>query len=201
MEVGAQNQGLGSAQAHGPLRIVAIGGALEPRSNSLDALKRALDACAQAGAAVQLLDIRELDLPLYSWGLTPPPAALQLNQAVAQAHGLLWATPLYHGTVSGAFKNTIDWLELLGTHQPPYLTDKVVGLICTAGGTHGLQAINTMEFIVRSLRGLTLPLVVPIDHAGQVFDSDGQILKPVVAEQLDRLGRELVRTVERLQRF
>ncbi len=185
----------------GQIRIVGIGGALEPRSNSLDALKHALDACGRAGAAVQMLDIRELDLPLYTWGLTPPPAALQLNEAVAQAHGLLWSSPLYHGTVSGAFKNAMDWLELLGTHQPPYLTDKVVGLICTAGGTHGLQAINTMEFIVRALRGLTLPLVVPIDNASQVFDATGQILKPAVAEQLDRLGRELVRTVERLHRF
>jgi hypothetical protein len=29
------------------------------------------------------------------------------------------------------------------------LTDKVVGLISTAGGVQGLQAVNTMEFVVR----------------------------------------------------
>jgi NAD(P)H-dependent FMN reductase len=37
--------------------------------------------------------------------------------------------------------------------EPPYLHDKVVGLISAAGGTQGLQAINTMEFVVRALRG------------------------------------------------
>src|SRR5215510_11216658 len=37
--------------------------------------------------------------------------------------------------------------------QRSYLTDKVVGLISTAGGTHGLQPVNAMEFAVRALRG------------------------------------------------
>jgi hypothetical protein len=34
------------------------------------------------------------------------------------------------------------------SRTPPYLTDRVVGLINTAGGTHGLRAVNTMEFAV-----------------------------------------------------
>jgi FMN reductase len=49
---------------------------------------------------------------------------------------LVWSSPLNHGTVSGAFKNALDWLQLLGDHEPPYLTDKVIGLVSTAGGTH-----------------------------------------------------------------
>jgi len=67
---------------------------------------------------------------------------------------MLWSSPLYHGTISGSFKNALDWLQLLGDRQPAYLTDKVIGLISTAGGTQGLQAVNTMEFIVRALRGV-----------------------------------------------
>jgi FMN reductase len=49
-----------------------------------------------------------------------------------------------------SFKNALDWLKLLGDRNPPYLTDKVVGLISTAGGEQGLQAVNTMEFVVRA---------------------------------------------------
>jgi hypothetical protein len=33
----------------------------------------------------------------------------------------------------------VDWFQLLSDRNPPYLTDKVVGLISTAGGTHGLD--------------------------------------------------------------
>ena len=50
-------------------------------------------------------------------------------------------------------KNALDWLQPLSQRDPPHLTDKVIGLINTAGGTQGLQAVNTMEFIVRALRG------------------------------------------------
>jgi hypothetical protein len=48
-------------------------------------------------------------------------------------------------------KNALDWLKLLGDRDPPYLTDKVVGLISTAGGVQALQAVNAMEFVVRAL--------------------------------------------------
>jgi len=95
---------------------------------------------------------------------------------VQAAQGMLWSSPLYHGTISGAFKNALDWLQLLSDRNPPYLTDKVVGLISTAGGTHGLQAVNTMEFVVRALRGWAVPLVLPIPQAWQVF-KDASVAK------------------------
>ena len=68
---------------------------------------------------------------------------------------MIWASLLYHGTVSGAFKNALDWLDLLNDREPPFLTDKVVGLISTAGGVQGLQAINTMEFVVSTVPQIT----------------------------------------------
>jgi FMN reductase len=80
---------------------------------------------------------------------------------------------MYNGTISGSFKNALDWLKLLGDRNPPYLTDKVVGLISTAGGMQGLQAVNTMEFVVRALRGWAVPLVMPIAQAWKAFDKQG----------------------------
>ncbi len=68
---------------------------------------------------------------------------------------------MYHGSVSGSFKNALDWLELLADRDPPYFTNKVVGLISTAGGIQGLQAVNTMEFCVRALRGWRCPWWCP----------------------------------------
>ena len=65
---------------------------------------------------------------------------------------------MYQGTISGAFKNALDWLHVLGSREPAFLHDEVIGLISAAGGTHGLQAINTMEFATRALRGLGRPV-------------------------------------------
>jgi len=83
----------------------------------------------------------------------------------------------------------------LSERKPPYLTDKVVGLISTAGGTHGLQAVNTMEFVVRALRGWAVPLVLPIPQSWQVF-KDGRLIDKRVEEQLRALGRELARAAQ-----
>lgn len=100
---------------------------------------------------------------------------------------------MYNGTISGSFKNALDWLKLLDDRTPPYLTDKVVGLISTAGGVQGLQAVNTMEFVVRALRGWAVPFVMPIAQAWKAFDEQGVPQDSQLTNQLHALGREVTR--------
>jgi FMN reductase len=143
-----------------------------------------------------LYDVRQLDLPMYVPNTTDvPDAARALCESVYSCNGMLWSSPLYHGTISGSFKNALDWLTLLGDRQPAYLTDKVIGLISTAGGTQGLQAVNTMEFIVRALRGWAVPLVIPIPQAWRMIQQ-GHVLDESLAAQLRALGAEVARAAE-----
>jgi FMN reductase len=128
---------------------------------------------------------------------TPTDAAATLIESCYAADGLLWCSPMYQGTISGALKNAFDWLHALGDREPAYLHDKVIGLISTAGGTQGLQAINTMEFTVRALRGWAVPYVVPVAAASRVFDHNGQIQDQAVETQLKTLGGEVVRVAHR----
>ncbi len=131
------------------LTVVGLGGSLAKISKSRAALQTALEGAATAGAETQLLDIRELDLPMYNPDADEPTeSASRLIEMSYAADGMLWSSPMYQGTISGAFKNALDWLHVLGQRDPPYLHDKVIGLISAAGGTQGLQAINTMEFSV-----------------------------------------------------
>jgi FMN reductase len=180
------------------VRIVGLGGSLAATSRSRAALQRALAGAEAAGAETQLLDLRRLDLPLYNPDHDEPTeSAAELIEACYTADGLLWSSPMYQGTISGSFKNALDWLHLLGRRDPPYLHDKVIGLISAAGGTQGLQAINTMEFSVRALRGWAVPYVVPVASAARVFDADGRIHDPGVELQLETLGGEVVRVAGR----
>ncbi len=48
-----------------PLSIVGLGGSLARVSRSRAALEVALDGAADAGAHTRLLDLRELDLPMF----------------------------------------------------------------------------------------------------------------------------------------
>jgi FMN reductase len=180
------------------LTIVGLGGSLARISRSRAALQVALDGAANAGAETELLDLHELELPIYHPATDEPtPAAARLIESCYAADGMLWSSPLYQGTISGAFKNALDWLHLLGGRKPPFLHDKVIGLISAAGGTQGLQAINTMEFAVRALRGWAVPYVVPVAAATRVFDQDGQIHDQAVELQLTTLGGEVVRVAQR----
>ena len=181
------------------LTIVGLGGSLARGSRSLASLRVALEGAAEAGAATTLLDLRELDLPMFNPDDRgqPPPAASTLIEACYGADGMLWSSPMYQGTISGAFKNALDWLHALGSREPPFLHDEVIGLISAAGGTQGLQAINTMEFAVRALRGWAVPYVIPVASAHRVFDSAGRLTDESVESQLRTLGAEVVRVATR----
>lgn len=175
-------------------KVVGLGGSLALQSTSLRALRVALEGAVEAGAGIELLDIKELSLPMYDpANKKPPAAAIRMCEVIYNADGLIWSSPMYNGTISGSFKNALDWLILLGNRDPAYLTDKVVGLISTAGGVQGLQAVNTMEFVVRALRGWVVPLVIPIAEAWKAFDGRGLEKELELVEQLHALGREVAR--------
>src|SRR3954449_12139916 len=149
------------------LKVVGLGGSLRAASRSRAALEVALDGAAAEGAGGELLDLRALDLPMFVPGeeSDPPETVATMIETCYEADGMLWSSPMYNGTISGAFKNALDWLHALGGRTPPYLHDTVVGLISAAGGTQGLQVVNTMEFVTRSLRAWAVPYVVPLAGA------------------------------------
>jgi FMN reductase len=181
------------------VRVAGLGGSLRDMSTSRTALQVALEGAAASGADVELIWVRDLDLPLYTDEHAPPPGAHRLAETVYQADALIWSSPTYHGSVSGSFKNALDWLILLAENDPPYLSNKPIGLVTTAGGVQGLQAVNTMEFIARSLRGWSVPLVMPVAQSWQSFDPDGNLKDEAVASQLRKLGAEVVRAARQFQ--
>jgi len=169
------------------VKVVGLGGSLAKTSSSRAALAVSLEGAREAGAEIELLDLRTLDLPMYSSEAEEvTEATMRMVASLESADGLIWSSPLYQGSISGSFKNALDWLHLPSGNV--YLSDKVIGLISVAGGTQGLQAINTMEFCVRALRGWAVPLVVPIAR--------GHTQDEAVERQLRMLGSEVVRIAE-----
>ncbi|MBL8164076.1 MAG: NAD(P)H-dependent oxidoreductase [Anaerolineae bacterium] len=186
-----------------PVHIVGIGGTLKNPSNSLRALRFALDAATSYGATIDLLDLRQLDLPMYDPDRELndyPPQVVRFVRALHRADGLLISTAAYHGTLAGVTKNALDYLEFLSDHPRPYLLNKPVGLIATAGGDLAdVNSINALVHVVHSLRGLALPLSVPIHNASKAFDADGQIVNDKVRTRLSQLGKLVVETAEQMR--
>jgi FMN reductase len=176
-----------------PVQVIGLGGSLRHGSTSLAALQTALEGTVAAGAQSHLIWVRDLDLPMYTPERAIPASAQQFADTAYACDAMIWSTPTYHGSISGSFKNALDWLILLAGREPPYLTGKPVGLVSTAGGVQGLQAVNSMSFIARALRAWSVPLVQPVAQSSQSFDPDGQLVDEAVAAQLRALGAEVAR--------
>lgn len=182
--------------------VVGIGGTLRDGSTGLRALEKALAAAGEAGATTELLDLRELALPMYEPGKALEnygASAEKLVEAMRSADAMLWSTAAYHGTLAGVTKNALDFAQFMARDEKPYLQDKVVGLIAAAGGDMAAaNSINAMINVVHALRGVAAPLSVPVTQSWRVFDDEGNISDEGVAGRLESLGRLVVEMATKL---
>jgi FMN reductase len=184
------------------LRVVGIGGTLREGSTCLGALQRALEGAREAGAETRLLDLRDLDLPMYEPGLSLAdygPEVGRFIEEVREADALILSTAAYHGTLAGVTKNALDFTQFLARDERPYLEGRVVGLISTSGGERA--AANTTDalvHVVHALRGVVAPSMVTIPRARRHSDGEGNITDESYGGRLERLGRLVVEMAEGL---
>jgi FMN reductase len=174
------------------ISVLGIGGTLRPGSSSEQALRIALSAAAERGAATELLTARDLNFPMYDPGTGPVAAAQWFIDAVRRADGLIIATPGYHGGTSGLLKNALDYLQELAGDPAPYLDGKAVGCLVTASGWQaGGTTLTSLRATVHSLRGWPTPLGVVINSSDRPFGPDGTVADAKVAGQLITLGDQV----------
>lgn len=180
----------------GSLKVVGIGGTLREGSSSLGALRRALAAAEGAGAETELLDLRELNLPMYEPGralASYGEGAGRLVEAMRGADALILSTAAYHRTLAGVTKNALDFAQFLGRDERPYLDGKVVGIVATAGGEMaGAHTTGALVNVAHALRGTVAPLMVAIPRSWERSDGEGNITDEAYGARLESLGRLVV---------
>jgi FMN reductase len=173
------------------MKIVAIVGSLRESSTSRHALRLAAAGAERAGATVEWLELRELELPLCdgrrgndSYG----PGVQRMLAAVRDADALLVGSPEYHGSMTGVLKNALD---LLG-EEP--VQGKLVGLLAVARGDAGaMNTLNHLRHVFRWMGAWVLPTQVSVPRAKEAFGPDGEPTREGLGDELGRLGAETVR--------
>jgi FMN reductase len=148
-----------------PFNLLGVSGSLREASFGARALRLVLEAANELGDPARLLDLRQVDLPLYNPDRPDDDPRLQaVNEAVGWADALVLATPDYHGSMSGAMKNFLDyhWEHFAG---------KLFGYVC-ASHEKGLTAMDQMRTAVRQCYGWSLPYGVSV-HGEEDFDAAG----------------------------
>ena len=186
------------------LKVVGVGGTLREGSSSLGALRRALSAAEEAGAEAELLNLRDLGLPMYEPGRPLGdygPEVRRFIEALRGADALILSTAAYHGTLAGVTKNALDFTQFLKRDERPYLEGRVVGLISTAGGDRAAaNTTDSMVHVVHALRGDVAPQMVTIRGAWSRFDGEGNVTDEGFGRRLERLGELVVSMAEGLNR-
>ena len=181
--------------------VLLVGGTLAEGSATAILMKHTAGLLVDRGFAVEVIGATALDLPMYHPDLHEheAPDADALLAAFRRARAYIWFTPAYHYSISGLLKNALDYLELMGNDDPPYLAGKLVGLVAASSGPiAAIHAIGAMEQIVHALRGYVVPATAPIcpieravdRKAGAVIDERTKLkLSQLVDEMRDALAR------------
>ncbi|MFE5322004.1 NADPH-dependent FMN reductase [Paenibacillus sp. NPDC056579] len=164
------------------MKITMIAGSNREEATStylLQYIGRQLEARHQC--SVTLIQLRELPLPFFSPNVYESDAnARYLVQQVAEADGLILASPEYHGSVSGMLKNALDYMN--GSH----VSGKPVLSVSSAGGPVGVSSLSNLQTIVRNLHGVNCPEWISIGYGSHSFDSNGQPTDGGVRERVEQ---------------
>lgn len=155
-----------------PPRILVLYGSLRERSYSrllAEEAGRILE-----GLRCEVRFFHPHALPMKAPGLDEHPEVSRLRELSLWSEGQVWSCPEMHGTITGVFKNQIDWIPLaLGAVRPTQGRTLAVMQVC--GGSQSFNVVNTLRVLGRWMRMLTIPNQSSVPKAYEQFHDDGRM--------------------------
>ena len=187
--------------------IVTLAGSTRRDSYNRRLVRIAAEGARRAGAEVAEIDLAELALPLFDQDLEAaeglPEAALRLRATIAEADGLLIASPEYNSSLTGVLKNAIDWASRRsggGGEPVAAFSGKAAAIMSAAPGSlGGLRGLSHLRDILRTLGVLVLPDQKSIGAAGRAFAEDGSLIDERQQRTIEALGEKLTRLLQSLR--
>ncbi|WP_213646765.1 NADPH-dependent FMN reductase [Paenibacillus lautus] len=166
------------------MKITLIAGSNRANATSTYLLKYIESLLKTQQIPVTFVDLSELQLPLFSpdnWDFHPN--VKQVLEAIADGDGLVLATPEYHGSVSGALKNALDYIT--GSQ----VAGKAVLSVSSAGGPLGVSSLSHLQTIVCNLHGINCSQWISIGYGSNTFGPDGAPIDEGVRDRVrDAVG-------------
>ena len=179
----------GDGEARRP-RILILYGSLRPQSYSRKLALEAERILQYLGAETRVFDPH--DLPMLDSVDKQHPRVRQLREWSQWSEGHVWVSPERHGTITGVFKNQIDWLPLEdGSVRPTQ--GKTLAVMQVSGGSQSFNVVNTLRVLGRWMRMLTIPNQSSVAKAWQEFDDDGRMKPSPYYDRVVDVMEELVK--------
>jgi len=168
------------------IKILGIVGSLRKDSYNRAAFWAAKEV-APTGIGLTLFELH--DVPIYNQDdeLTPPIAVLNLKRQILAADAILFITPEYNYSISGALKNAIDWASR--PHGDSAWTGKPAAVMGASTGSFGTARAQYQ--LRQILVTLNMPTVnqpeVMIGNAAQRFDVNGRLTDEPTKQRIGAL--------------
>ena len=176
------------------MKILGLSGEYRPSSKCGMLVNHALDMAKKLDCEVVFWDLDVDPLPIVGEeGCWENENVKRFQDLVTECDAFLVASPEYHGTMSGAIKNTFDWI------YAKHITGKVVGLMSTLGGVQNSNTLNHMRIMLRWIHAWPVPEQLAIGRVKEAFDDDGNLVDSEIVERLEKLVKSVVDTTNKFQ--
>jgi chromate reductase, NAD(P)H dehydrogenase (quinone) len=181
--------------------ILAFSGSSRKGSYNQKLLGVAVSAARSAGATVNTVDLRELNLPLFDEDLEEsegmPAGGKKLKEMMKSSDGFLIASPEYNSSITPLLKNAIDWASRTESDDEPSLVafrGKTAAIMSASpGGLGGLRGLVHVRSILGNIGVIVLPDQVSISSAHEAFEDSGSLKDARKQKQVESLAQNLTR--------
>jgi NAD(P)H-dependent FMN reductase len=172
------------------MRYLVISCSLNPDSRSRILAKIALDHLRARKLPAELIDLREMALPLCDASSCWDDANVKaIGARIEAARGIVLAAPIYNYDVNSTAKNLV---ELTGDAW----NEKVVGFVCTAGGHGGFMSVMPFaNSLMLDFRCVIIPRFV---YSPRTAIDDTSFGDAAIHKRVEELTVELERVTEAL---
>ncbi|MFT3857983.1 MAG: NAD(P)H-dependent oxidoreductase [Aquabacterium sp.] len=196
-----------ASNASRPVRLLAIAASSRTGSYNRQLIELAARKAQAQGAQVTLVDLRELDMPLYDedWATAngKPAGALRLRELFATHDGLLLSSPEYNALPTPLLLNSFDWLSTVGAEGDlPSGTGATAGLpvglmAASPGALGGIRALPMVRtYLSTNFAMVVVPEQLALPLADQQLIDPAGLQKPDLDKVLDRLVAAVIRQAQ-----
>lgn len=137
-----------------------------------------------------LIDLTEDPLPIFRERINsdpnPPEKAIEIGRRLGQADAILMVTPEYHGSITGALKNAIDYYRMEFRKKP-------IGVVTTSTGAFGgINASTQLQQVILSVGGYPVPLKLLIPRIHLAFNESFEPQNDAVIKSTNQFLNEFL---------
>ncbi len=139
---------------------------------------------------VDVLDVLAYNFPIMTAPFSAendyPKGAKAFSDILSAADAIVFASPEYNGTMSGAFKNTVDYFYAEYKRKP-------IGIMTVAAGAFsGINASHQLQSLVLSLGAFPMPYKLLVGNVRSSLDENNEPTNDRLKQSFEQFSNELL---------